>query len=283
MRTRESVRPEAMADVRGDAEYNLTRAVVAYQRRHLYWEHESGALDDVGLALVLDGSFPLASEVVDLGSGRVHTLDLSTQIVVVDWVTEKTHAHIRALRAREMITERPWSGASALDDYCDTLMQEILRRAGYNALTRPVLLRIGFRDLVRDLDVNEEPQIRVKLDTGNVMIVQLDADDVSLSFSGLDNGERRALQLSLLEVFPGAVIEGTADTLQVRFPLPLTLAQVATLLERISRGLLFLYAHHEPERFHAISELLSIVGRRNSLRSLARADSAEGAGLPRAG
>ena len=39
-----------MADVRGDAEYNLTRAVVAYQRRHLYWEQESGALDDVGLA-----------------------------------------------------------------------------------------------------------------------------------------------------------------------------------------------------------------------------------------
>ena len=283
MRTKESVRPEAMADVPGDAQYNLTRAVVVYQRKHLYWEQESRSLGDVGLALVLDGSFPLAAEVVDLGSGRVHTLDLSVQVVVLDWVTEKTLLHIRALRARELVTGRPWSGRPVLEEYCDKLMQEILRRAGFNALTRPVLLRIGFRDLVRDLDVNEEPQIRVKLDTGNVMTVQLDADDIALEFAGLENGERRELQLSLLEVFPDAVIAGTGDTLQVRFPLPLSFDEVELLLERIGRGLLFLYAHHESERFHTISELLSIVGRRNSLRSLAVATDGADAGLPIAG
>ena len=280
MRTKESVRPEAMADVPGDAEYNLTRAVVAYQRKHLYWEQESRSLGDIGMGLVLDGSFPLAAEVIDLGSGRVHTLDLSVQVVVLDWVTEKTLTHIRALRAHELVTGRPWSGTPVLEDYCDKLMQEILRRAGFSALTRPVLLRIGFRDLVRDLDVNEEPQVRVKLETGNVMTVQLEAEDIALAFAGLENGERRQLQLSLLEVFPDAVIAGAGDALYVRFPLPLSIEEVELLLERISRGLLFLYAHHEPERFHSLSELLSIVGRRNSLRSLGAAAPVSDTGAP---
>ena len=79
-------RPEAMADVPGVCELPLTRAVVQYRDVHEI-DMDGGRIQDIGLALVLEGRYASASEVVDLGSADVKLLDLSSELVVLDWVS----------------------------------------------------------------------------------------------------------------------------------------------------------------------------------------------------
>ena len=59
-------RPEAMADVPGVCELLLTRAVVQYRDAHEV-EEDGGRIQDIGLALVLEGRYASAAEAVDLG------------------------------------------------------------------------------------------------------------------------------------------------------------------------------------------------------------------------
>ena len=51
-----TARPEAMADVPGVCEVSLTRAVVQYRSVHEA-DYPEGRIEDIGLALVLDGEF----------------------------------------------------------------------------------------------------------------------------------------------------------------------------------------------------------------------------------
>jgi hypothetical protein len=81
-------RPEAMADVPGVCELPLTRAVVQY--RDVHEVHvPGGRIEDIGLGLVLEGRYASSAEVIDLGSAAVKRLDLSAELVVLDWVYER--------------------------------------------------------------------------------------------------------------------------------------------------------------------------------------------------
>ena len=87
-------RPEAMADVPGVCELPLTRAVVQYRDVHEI-DSDGGRIQDIGLALVLEGRYASAAEAVDLGSAQVKMLDLSSQLVVLDWIYDPTLEHVR--------------------------------------------------------------------------------------------------------------------------------------------------------------------------------------------
>ena len=86
-------RPEAMADVPGVCELPLTRAVVQYRDVHEI-DMDGGRIQDIGLALVLEGRYASAAEAVDLGSAEVKLLDLSSELIVLDWVYEPTLEHL---------------------------------------------------------------------------------------------------------------------------------------------------------------------------------------------
>ena len=88
--------PEAMGDVPGICELPLTRAIVQYRDVH-EMDTPGGRIEDIGLALVVEGRYASAAEALDLGSGRMKTLDLSTELVVLDWVYEPTLEHVAGL------------------------------------------------------------------------------------------------------------------------------------------------------------------------------------------
>ena len=94
--TATETRPEAMGDVPGICELPLTRAVVQYRDLH-EMDAAGGRIEDIGLALVVEGKFASTAEVVDLGSGSVKVLDLSTELVVLDWVYDPTIEHVAQL------------------------------------------------------------------------------------------------------------------------------------------------------------------------------------------
>ena len=78
-------RPEAMGDVPGLCQLALTRAVVQYRDLHEV-DASEGRIEDIGLALVIEGSQAGSAEAIDLGSGRIKVLDLSAELVVLDWI-----------------------------------------------------------------------------------------------------------------------------------------------------------------------------------------------------
>ena len=91
-------RPEAMADVPGICELPLTRAVVQYRDVHeLYLR--GGRIQDIGLAVVIEGRFAASVRAVDLGSAEVKYLNLASELVILDWVYDRTLAHIGTLAA----------------------------------------------------------------------------------------------------------------------------------------------------------------------------------------
>ena len=101
-------RPEAMADVPGVCELPVTRAVVQYRDLHEI-DLPGGRIQDIGLALVLEGRYPSSSQVVDLGSAQVKYLDLSTELVILDWVYEPTLEHVNRLVALHAQAAEPGS------------------------------------------------------------------------------------------------------------------------------------------------------------------------------
>ena len=66
--TTTEIRTEAMGDVPGICELPLTRAVVQYRDVH-EMDAAGGRIEDIGLALVVEGRYASTAEVVDLGSG----------------------------------------------------------------------------------------------------------------------------------------------------------------------------------------------------------------------
>ncbi|NNF28741.1 MAG: hypothetical protein HKN73_16070, partial [Gemmatimonadetes bacterium] len=66
-------RPEAMADVPGVCEVPLTRAVVQYRDVHEL-DYLGGRIQDIGMAVVVEGRFASSSRVIDLGSADVKYL-----------------------------------------------------------------------------------------------------------------------------------------------------------------------------------------------------------------
>jgi hypothetical protein len=173
--TTADARPEALGDVPGICELPLTRAIVQYRDVH-EMDTPGGRIEDVGLALVVEGRYAATAEVVDLGSGAVKVLDLSTELVVLDWVYEPTVDHVSELITASAATRDD----GALRHYSRRLGLRILERVGFGPLTRPTFLRVGYRDICRDLDLHEGTSIRLVLGPGRLTRAHLDYDACAL-------------------------------------------------------------------------------------------------------
>lgn len=290
-------RPEAMADVPGACELPLTRAVIHYRDVHELSPH-GGRIQDIGLGVVLEGQYASTARVLDLGSGDVKSLNLSSELVVLDWIYEPTLDHIRELLARvdsEDAREEVADPRSRreLERYAFDLALRVIDRIGYGPLTRPVVLRIGFRDICRDLDLHEGTAVRILLRGERAVRVHMDYDTVALVARTGRSTPDDELEEALGEAFPGAELRrraatGPTGSLQysIRLPLPATAEEATKLLETVRFGLGHLLACFEPERYRAVEGVLNTFGARETLARLhlrQEADAAErvrGAGLP---
>jgi len=268
-------RPEAMADVPGVCEVSLSRAVVQYRSVNEA-DFPEGRIEDIGLALVLNGEFASAAQVLDLGSAQVKQLDLSTELVVLDWVYEPTLKHIhQLLRGAADPSTQGKQARRALAPYCFDLALRVLLRTGYGPLSRPVLLRIGFRDICRDLDLHEGTSVRIAMGRGRLARARLDSDGNALLFvtafrdpdEVLEDALRAAFpRRELMRVLPSGGTEGLSY--QVRFPLPLTFSEVRAQVRQIREGLAHLLARFEPHRYRVLREVLETFGARETLARL---------------
>jgi hypothetical protein len=263
-------RPEAMGDVPGICELPLTRAVVQYRDVH-EMDTPGGRIEDIGLALVVEGRFAASAEVVDLGSGSVKILDLSTELVVLDWVYEPTVDHVSELITASAAT----LDRKALRHYSRRLGLRVLERVGFGPLTRPTFLRVGFRDICRDLDLHEGTSIRLVLGPGRLTRAHLDYDACALVFRTAFREADATFEHALSEAFPQAVLRreeasGSAGsvTYHVRFPLPTSLHEGRVALAGMRRGLAALVARFEPERYASLARLMETFGARETLASL---------------
>ena len=272
-------RPDALADVPGICDLPLTRAVVQYRDVHEL-HHPGGHIRDIGLALVVSGSFASSARALDLGSGEVKYLNLTTELVILDWVYDTTLAHLRALS--DARGRKPASGTD-LRRYCFDLALRVLNRRGFTPLTRPILLRIGFRDLCKDLDLHESTVVRIATGQGVITRVHLDYEANSLVFTTPEDGRASGLGRAVRDCFGGmpvgtsrVVQRGPCEVHHVRFGVPVSFDEVLRSLRLIRRGLSRLVARFEPERFGMVSGLTSTFGERATLDRLKLRDAGFG-------
>jgi hypothetical protein len=271
-----------MADVPGICELPLTRAVIQYRDRH---ELEGGGrIQDIGLGLVLEGRYASAARVVDLGCGEEKHLDLGSELVILDWVYEPTLDHVRGLLSES--GSRGSAGHISQEEesqrYCFDIALRVLARIGYGPLTRPTILRIGFRDICKDLDLHDGTAVRVQAAGTGVLRIHLDYDGAALVVrTGLPR-PNLGLEGVLEGAFPNHRLRrilpvGPAASLgyQIRFPLPLTFGEARALLRDVRLGVGHMLARYEPGRFHAVQSLLDTFGTRETLARLAVRDSTE--------
>ncbi len=267
-------RPEAMADVPGVCELPLTRAVVHYRDLHEV-DPPGGRIQDIGLALVLEGRFASSSEVLDLGSSTVKMLDLSSELVVLDWVYEPTLKHVNRLLMERARAGEDVDAVGRLGSYSFQMALSLLGRLVYGPLTRPTILRIGFRDICQDLDFHEGTSVRIVLGEHRVARAHLDYDANSLVFSTPSPEPDAILEAAVLEAFPHSEVlrlseahNGGSVRYQVRLPFPTSLAEAREELRTIRRGLGGLLARFEPEHFKGLEHHLTTLGSRDTLSQL---------------
>ena len=269
-------RPEAMGDVPGICELPLTRAVVQYRELH-EMDTPGGRIEDIGLALVVEGRQAGSAEVLDLGSGRIKVLDLSTELVVLDWVYEPTLGYVTELIRAAAKTKQD----EPLRSYAYKLGLSVLERVGFGPLTRPTLLRIGYRDICRDFDLHEGTSIRFVLGPGRISRAYLNYDACALSFKTAFTEPDAPLEHALLDAFNSAaevrrfemISEGDSIEYQVRLPLPTTFAETRASLGVMRRGLAALMARFEPDRYESVGHLMDTFGQRETLAGLGVRDS----------
>lgn len=273
-------RPEAMADVQGGCDVSLTRGVILYRTT-------DGGIDDLGIGLVTEGRFAAEATVVDLGSGRSRTLDLSGELVVLDWVYPPTVEHVRSLARDE---------ASELPGYCFDLALRVLRRAGFGPATRSTFLRIGFRDICRDLDFHEAAAVRLaagpsrhsaepsrpsaepagpSAEPARLYRIHFDSDAVSLVVRTTGTYSDPSLEGALAEFGSSSTLhrvveQGPGGTTEyhLRLPLPISLAEAKALLESIRSGLVRMIERFEPQRHRTLATMLQTFGARDTLDRL---------------
>ena len=270
-------RPDAMADVPGICELPLTRGVVQYRDVHELY-HPGGRIRDIGLAVVVSGRFASSARAVDLGSADAKYLNLTSELVILDWVYDPTLAHLRRLCDA---AERNPAVRQQLRRYCFDLAMRVLNRRGFTPLTRPILLRIGFRDLCQDLDLHESTVVRIITGPDRVTRVHLDYDANTLIFRTARRGADGALESALGQAFPGLDLgrasEPDADGLgayHVRLGIPVTFAELQRSIHVMRRGLSHLVARFEPERFREVRGLVQTFGARATLDRLTFSDAA---------
>lgn len=264
-------RPDALADVPGICDLPLTRAVVQYRDAHEL-HHPGGHIRDIGLAVVLAGRFASSVRAVDLGSAEVKYLNLTTELVILDWVYDPTLAHLRVLSDAG---EKHPARAAQLRRFCFDLALRVLNRRGFTPLTRPILLRIGFRDLCRDLDLHESTAVRIVTAPGVITRVHLDYEANSLVFTTPQRESANGLGRALRDAFGALPVARSSagsgmpyDVRHVRFGVPVTFEEVLGSLRVMRRGLSRLVARFEPERFGTVTGLTTTFGERATLGRL---------------
>jgi hypothetical protein len=263
-------RPEAMSDVPGVCELPLTRALVQYRDVHEI-DAPGGRIQDIGLALVLEGRYASSAEALDLGSADVKVLDLSAELVVLDWAYEPTLEHARAL-----LRDAVLSGERAsLERFTFRLALRVIERLGFGPLTRPTLLRIGFRDICRDLDLHDGTSVRIVMSSGHVVRAHLDYDGNALLFRTATADREPRLEEALRRAFPEGdvrrlvpVSESVSGGYQVRFPLPLSVEELRQQMGRLREGLAAIIGFFEPDRLRSVAGLTDTFGSRETLAQL---------------
>lgn len=253
----------------GTFEVSLTRAVLPYGAER-DGEPPGGRMGDIGLGVVVDGNNPARADVVDLGSAELRTADLTGPLVVLGWL------YPSGLRTLERVVSNVGSEDGDLDrarSFTFAMALRILGGAGFSALTRPTILRIGFRDLCKDLDLHEDTALRLLLPSGSVARIHLDYHDVKLVVRTGRTPRSPELESALGDAFPGRPIlrgRDAAGSQAYHLPLsvPRTLADTRTLLRKARRGLVHLLARFEPDRYRSLRDLTRTFGERDSLQSL---------------
>jgi hypothetical protein len=258
-------RPQPDPLLTGVCELPLTRAVLMY-------EHEEdralpgGRLADIGLGVVVDGSRPGRTEILDLGSGEVRSVTLDGPLVILGWVYSST---LRSLK------EGVSQGPEHLRRVTFPLAIRVLERNGFSALTRPLVLRVGFRDLARDLDLHEGTAVRLLLPAGGVVRLHLDYEAVTLVARTGATTRNPALEAALRDAFSGSELLASRSTdpaglqsYHMPLAVPSSVSDARQVLRRLRRGFLHLLARFEPERYRAVRDHLDAFGERDSLRDL---------------
>lgn len=268
-------RLDTLTEFPGAGELSLTRAIVQYREAQAV-DGAGEGIDDIGVALVVDGDYAAAAEALDLGSGRIRHLDLATEVVILDWVYASTLDYVRILlRTPGTLFATPAADpASPLRRYGQDIALGVLARIGFGALTRPTFLRIGFRDILRDLDPNEHPAVRVAAGPDDRIEVRMDCDNNGLLVWRRRPAGDAELKRLLLALFPTADVRRLAPEaharFQLRFPLPYTFQDARDLLRDLRDGILGLFANFEPERHRATRHALDVFGPRDTLSRLGR-------------
>ncbi len=266
-------RAGAFAEFPGVGELSMTRAIVLYRDAQAADGGTTG-VDDVGVALVTDGEYAAASEALDLGSGRIRQLDLATEAIILDWVYASTLDYVRMLiRAT---SGHPVEGEEgfgrSLRQYCQDILLGVLGRIGFDPLTRPAFLRLGFRDIVRDFDPNDRAVIRIGSGEGDGIEVELDAENHALLVSHRRVAPGTDLERVLQSTFPSGRVRKLPFRAQVRyriaFPVSCGFGELRALLDEVRIGLLALLSSVEPERYVAARHAIEVFGPRDTLAQL---------------
>jgi hypothetical protein len=262
---------EPESPLTGMFEVTLTRAVLPY-RDPADRALPGGRMGDIGLGVVVDGSNPARSDVVDLGSAERRSADLTGPLVVLGWL------YPSGLRSLERVVSNAESGEvdrQRAQAFTFSMARRVLEGAGFTSLTRPIVLRIGFRDLCRDLDLHEGTALRLMLPSETVARIHLDYDDVNLVVRTGRSSRDPELESALSDAFPGRkLLRGTlgdpagTQTYHVPLPVPRVLSQARALLGKLRRGLVHMLARFEPERYRSLRDLTRTFGERDSLRTL---------------
>jgi hypothetical protein len=248
------------------SQVDLTRAVVRYEPGRVRGG-PGGLLEDLGLGLVLSEASDGSREILDLGSGRRATTILEGPLVILGWVFSATLSRLLPHGSDQEELVRRITVPMAI---------RVLGEAGFNPQTRPLLLRLGFRDLARDLDPHEGAAIRFLLPGGGVARLHLDYDQAVVGIGAPEERSTDVLIETLKTAFTHAGIlhdratDGTGlRRFRLPFRLPEDLGEARALLARIRRGSLHLLARFEPERHRAVQDQLEVFGARDSLARLA--------------
>lgn len=273
--TRPDFKPES--SLTGTFEVSLTRAVLPY-RDGSDGSPPGGRIQDIGMGVVVDGSDPVRADVVDLGSAELRVVNLAGPLVVMGWL------YPSGLRSFGRVVADSESGAETrARAFTFGLAVRTLQGAGFGPLTRPTILRIGFRDVCQDLDLHEGTAVRLLLPSGGVVRIHMDYDNVSLVARTGRSAPSPELEAALIEAFPrqelfrGPMRDAVgAHAYHLRLPIPRTLEETREGLGAVRRGLVRLLGRFEPERLGALRELTSTFGERNSLGSLQALDQPSG-------
>ncbi len=260
----------------GTFEIPLTRAMVAYRDRNDR-SPPGGWLHDIGLGVVIDGSDVARAELIDLGSAQLRVADLTGPVPVLGWLYP---SGLRSLR--RVSTDADSKDLEAARAHTFGTALRALADVGFGPLTRPVMLRIGFRDIAFDLDLHEGTGVRLLLPAGGVARAHLDYDAANLVLRTGKSPRSPELEAGLLEAFPGrALLRSTvADPVgilsyRVEFPMPRNLPELRRLMTRLRSGLARLLERFEPERSRTLRRMSGVFGARDSLRTLRSRDGAD--------